>query len=241
MINSLHQTRNGILRRLSPEDLDLVEPHAEVIRLPEHHVLSKPGQRITELIFPETGFVSILLEDPRRCGVEIGLIGREGAVGFVTALGLTHGVNRLIVQQDLSGHRIAAERLAEVMKEVPELSRLVARFAAAMMVQIGDTATANAQGRVVERLARWLLMARDRVDDDTLHLVHRYLADILGVRRAGVTDALHTLEGEGFIRAERGRITIRDRRGLERAARGHYGFSERSYAQIMGCAPETRH
>lgn len=233
VINSLSHTRNRLLGRLTPEELERIEPYLELAPLVGGQLLAEPGVRMSDLWFPESGFASVVLGDPTARGVEIGLIGREGAIGFATALGLTHALHHVVVQQEGTARRVGRDSVDRVFQEAPALRRLVARFAAVMLIQVGELASANARGRLRERLARWLLMAHDRSDGDTLQLVHRYLAQMLAVRRAGVTDALHVLEGEGLIRAERGRVTIRNRQGLERAAADLYGFSERSYRQII--------
>jgi CRP-like cAMP-binding protein len=120
------------------------------------------------------------------------------------------------------------------METSATLRPVLLKFVQAFLVQTAQTAVANAQARLEERLCRWLLMCHDRVDTDTLPLTHAFLATMLGVRRAGVTTALHLLEGRGLIRATRGCIEIVDREGLKKGASGTYGTPEREYQRLVG-------
>jgi hypothetical protein len=119
------------------------------------------------------------------------------------------------------------------MSDSPELRNVLLRYSQAFMIQTAHTALANGRAKLEERLARWLLMAHDRVNGDEVPLVHEFLALMLGVRRAGVTVALHMLEGQALIRASRGKIVVLDRQGLEEAANGLYGVPEREYERLM--------
>jgi len=114
------------------------------------------------------------------------------------------------------------------------LRQRMQRYAHVFMVQIAQTAFANGTARIEERLARWLQMAHDRQDDDKIHLTHEFIAIMLGVRRSGVTDALHALEGQGLIRASRGVVRVANRKGLMTLARGTYGVPKSEYRRLMG-------
>ena len=116
----------------------------------------------------------------------------------------------------------------------PTLRLFFLHYVQALLIQTSHTALANAQAQIEERLCRWLLMCHDRVDGDDLPLTHEFLATMLGVRRAGVTTAVHALEGRGLIRAERSSIQVLDREGMEVRADGTYGIPEADYERLVG-------
>jgi CRP-like cAMP-binding protein len=119
------------------------------------------------------------------------------------------------------------------MKKSPSIQKSFLHFAQAFMIQTAHTALANGRANIEERLARWLLMAHDRVDGDDLPLIHEFLALMLGVRRSGVTVALHELEREGLTKSYRGHIRVLDRKALEKAANASYGVAETEYERRM--------
>jgi CRP-like cAMP-binding protein len=123
--------------------------------------------------------------------------------------------------------------MRSAMEKSRTLRATLLRFVHALAIQMANTALANSKVKVDARLARWLLMAHDRVDGDQVELTHEFLAVMLGVRRAGVTQAIQRLEERKLIRAARGRLTIRNRRGLEKAANGSYGVPEAEYTRLM--------
>ena len=129
---------------------------------------------------------------------------------------------------------MTSDDLRQAMQTSPTLQPFLLRYAQAFMIQTAHTALANGRAKIHERLARWLLMAHDRIDGDQLALVHEFLALMLGVRREGVTIALQELEGEGLIRTTRGNITIVDRKGLEKTADGSYGVPEAEFDRLIG-------
>lgn len=227
----LDASRNAVLRRLPVAERARLEAFAEPAALRVETPVLEPGQPIERLILLDCGFVSLLAGPDDADGVEVGMIGAESAVGFPAALGLLRSTQRVVAQQGCRGHSLPISVLRD--PALPELRRLLTRCAMIMVRQLEGAAHANARGRLAQRLARWLLMAHDRVEGDTLQVVHRFLSQMLGVRRAGVTEALHMLEGERLIRAERGCVVIRDRAGLIRAADGFYGPSETEFADLL--------
>jgi CRP-like cAMP-binding protein len=138
------------------------------------------------------------------------------------------------VQVAGSAHRITAKALRAALDENKTLRQRMQLYAHVFMVQIAQTAFANGTARIEARLARWLLMAHDRQDSDDLSLTHEFVAVMLGVRRSGVTDALHALEGAGLIRASRGVVRITSRKGLLALAGSIYGVPEAEYRRLMG-------
>jgi CRP-like cAMP-binding protein len=123
--------------------------------------------------------------------------------------------------------------LQEAMDDSPTLRKLLLRYLHTTTVQTAHTALANGRFTIAQRLARWLLMSRDRVDSDNILLTHEYLFLMLGVRRPGVTEELHKLEGERIIKGARGFVTLLDRPAPEEKANGCYGLPEREYARLM--------
>jgi CRP-like cAMP-binding protein len=229
----LSASRNEVLRRLPDDERRRLEAVAEPVRFAIDAAVGEPGRRIDQLVFLDRGFVSLVAGggDEGDARVEVGMIGRESVIGFPAALGHPRGLQRAIAQQDCFGH--AAPAALPMDDGFPTLRRLLGRCALLTMRQLEGSVYANARARLAQRLARWLLMAHDRVDGDELQVVHRFLSQMLGVRRAGVTEALHILEGDRLIRAERGRIVIRDREGLIRAAGWFYGERETRFADLL--------
>ena len=213
--------RNKLLTALSNADLALLEPDLEPVSLEMHQVLEAPNQPIKHCYFIERGLASIVaLNGHRR--LEVGLIGPEGMTGLAIVLGDDRSPHENFIQVAGEGVRISAEKLREAMQQRRSLERVFLGFAHSFMNQTANTALSNGTATLEERLARWLLMANDRLDGDEISLTHEFLSLMLGVRRAGVTVALHYLEQRGVIRMSRGQIVILDRDGLKASANGTY-------------------
>ena len=146
--------------------------------------------------------------------------------GVAVVLGNDRSPNENFMQVGGGGRRISADRLRLAMQESRSMQRVFLNFAHALMTQISSTALSNGTSSIEERLARWLLMAHDRLDDDAIPLTHEFLSLMLGVRRAGVTVALNALERKGVISLARGQILITDREGLKASANGSYAELE---------------
>jgi CRP-like cAMP-binding protein len=217
---------NGILSCLSPADLALLEPHLSAVDLPLRKVLERRGKAIDYVYFPEHGFASVVANGDGHRSIEVGLIGREGMTGLTVVMGLDRSPHETFIQCAGNGRRISSSQLRKAIKESATLHQAFLTYAHAFMVQTGYTAMANGRSKIEERLARWLLMAHDRVDGDKLSLTHEFLSLMLGVRRPGVTVALNLLEQTGLIARNRGTITILDRDGLRESSNGAYGAQE---------------
>ena len=162
------------------------------------------------------------------------MIGREGMTGLPIVLGNHRSPHATYIQAPGTGKCIAATELRKATQASVSLRDSLLKFAQAFGVQTTHTAVSNVQSRLDVRLARWLLMAHDRIGDDTLPLTHEFLSLMLGVRRAGVTEALHALRERGLISYGRGQIALKDRKGLERAAGEAYGVPESEYRRLIG-------
>ena len=227
-------TRNRLLAALSKDDRDRLQPHLEPIDLELRKPLEQPNKRIDNVYFLDVGIASVVAVQAKETNVEIGLIGREGMTGLAIVLGNHRSPHATYIQAAGKGQRIAAAELRKALAASATLQILLMKFVQAFMVQTAHTAIANARAKLDQRLARWLLMAHDRLDGNALPLTHEFLALMLGVRRAGVTEALNALEGRRLIEAARGRIVVRDRKGIERSAGGSYGVPEAEYRRLLG-------
>jgi CRP-like cAMP-binding protein len=207
--------RNQLLAGIPHEDFAALEPHLEPVELGVRKVLFESNQPIEHIYFPESGYAS-LVTNGGGTKIELGLIGREGMVGVPVVLGVGRIPFECFMQHTGHGRRMAASALEEVIDERPSIHRALLRYAHALNVQTSSTAFANANHTLEMRLARWLLMCHDRIDGDDIEITHEFMSMMLGVRRAGVTTALHVLEGSRLIRSTRGLVTVRDRDGLER-------------------------
>ncbi|MGP0090306.1 MAG: Crp/Fnr family transcriptional regulator [Xanthobacteraceae bacterium] len=149
-------------------------------------------------------------------------------------MGTDRSPNETFMQGAGAGQRITADKLRQGMEQSGTLRRALLHYGHTFVIQAMHTAMANGRGRIQERLARWLLMAGDRIDGDELPLTHEFLATMLGVRRPGVTVALSRLEEDGLIQAHRGVISILDRKGLEQNSKGAYGAPEAEFQRLFG-------
>jgi len=229
-----YQSGNRLLSSLSKADFGLLLPDLEAVSLDLRKVLERPNKRIEDVYFPDAGFASVVAVQPKQTKVEVGLIGREGMTGLPVVLGNHKTPHETYIQAAGHGQRIDATKLRKAMAASSSLQSLLLKFVQAFMVQTAQTAISNARAKLNERLARWILMADDRIDGSRLPLTHEFLSLMLGVRRAGVTEALHALESEGLIRASRGEIIVRSRKGIERRAGGSYGIPEAEFRRLIG-------
>lgn len=230
--------RNRLLRTLSSDDLALLRPRLRRLELAAREVLVPCGAELERIYFVETGLVSVIMQGGTT-RLEVGMIGPEGFVGASTViLGSRTSPYEHTVQ--IGGWALAIDLpdLHAAMERSESLRRHLFRFVQAELFQARQTAFVNASFGIETRLARWLLMCHDRVEGDELLLTHEVLALMLGAQRSGVTLAVQSLEGAGYIRARRGRITITDRDRLRAAAGGSYGPAEAAYRCLMEGGPE---
>jgi CRP-like cAMP-binding protein len=218
--------KNRILSRLSAADKALLQPDLEPVVLTLRQVLEVPNKPITHSYFIGYGLASIIAKNSHK-RLEVGLIGCEGFTGLPIVLGNDRSPHETFMQVPGEGMRIAADRLRKAIAQSPSLLRALLSFAHAFMNQTANTALSNGTATLEERLVRWLLMANDRLRGDEIPLTHEFLSLMLGVRRAGVTVALHYLEHRGLISCARKQIVITDRAGLKAAANGTYHQPER--------------
>ena len=232
-------TRNLLLRRLSADDYALLRPLLDTIEVRKGDVLVRPNEPITCIHFPENCLASIVAISPEGQRIEAGLFGYEGMSGMPVVLGADRSPNETFIQIEGRLRQLPVDALRDALDRSPTMLDLFLRFAQAMSVQTAHTALSNGLHGIAERLARWILMCHDRIEGDDLFLTHEFMSLMLGVRRPGVTTALHALEGRHLVRATRGRVTVRDRARLEAFAAGAYGVPESEYERLI--APLSKH
>jgi CRP-like cAMP-binding protein len=213
---------NRVLARLSRSDLSLVKPNLEPIDLPLLMPLETANRRIDSVYFIDHGFASVVADGPGKRDLEVGLIGREGMTGLAVVLGHDRARHTTYMQAAGAGQRMQATRLRKAVDDSASLRQSLLRCVNAFLIQTTETALANGRSKNEERLARWLLMADDRVDGDEVPLTHKLLGVMLGVQRTAVTATVQALERKGLIKAGLRVITILDREGLVRFSNGAY-------------------
>jgi CRP-like cAMP-binding protein/PAS domain-containing protein len=211
-------TPNRLLAGLPAREYERLLSGLEPIKLTYGEVLHEPGEQLRHVYFPSDCLVSLLTVVEGHRALEVGLVGREGMVGTRLVLGITTSSVRALVQGTGTAVRMTSARFLKEFRRSPALQRALFQFTDALMLQITQTAACNRFHVVEARLARWLLMTRERLPSGEFRLTHEFLADMLGVRRAGVSSAASTLQRRKLIRYQRGVITIIDQQGLEAAA-----------------------
>jgi len=209
---------NRLLAALPAGEYERLLVDLEPVTLSYGEILYEPGQPMRHVYFPSDCVVSLLTIVEGHRALEVGLVGNEGVVGSRLAFGIADSSVRALVQGTGSAVRISTARFLKVFQQCPTLQRLMLLFADKLLVQVRQTAACNCFHVVEERLARWLLMTRERLPSCEFHLTHEFLADMLGVRRVGVTTAASSLRRKKLIRYRRGDIRILDQKGLEAAA-----------------------
>ena len=227
--------RNGLLAVLSDEEVEQLRPHLQRVTMVLEHALHEPGEHMDHVYFLEGGVVSLTADTKDNGLVEVGMTGREGMVGASVILNPDAiAVHRAVVQVPGSAIRMRTAAFSEMLDRSPAFRARCLRYAHVLMVQASQAAACNARHELTERLARWLLMSRDRLDGDEMPMTQEFLALMLGVRRTGVSLIATALQSTGAIRQSRGRITILDRELLEAEACNCYRFVEDSRERIMG-------
>lgn len=234
MTASPHQQQptNHILRALPPEEFERLARGAETLTLDLGEVLFWPGETLRHVHFPETTIVSLLTELSDGNGLEVGLVGREGVVGVSAFLGGTE-TKVATAQGEGEALRVEADALREEFARGGRLQSLLLGYTHALMMQISQSVVCNVRHHIPGRLARWLLMYHDRAGRDEFYLTQEFMANMLGVRRAGVSEAAEQLQQEGIIRYQRGQFTVVDRRRLEEYACECYPVVHQRFAEFL--------
>jgi CRP-like cAMP-binding protein len=220
----MDRIRNGLLAALPRACYEELLPALVPVELVFGDILYEPGKPMRDVYFPVNCLVSLLTLVEGHLALEVGMVGREGMVGVALALGIKESPMRALVQGGGPALRMGAARFGRELGRSAPLRRGIDRYIHALMAQISQTAGCNRFHHVEARLARWLLMTRDRMGTPRFRMTQDFLATMLGVRRVGVTESAGALQRRKLIEYHRGGIHILDERGLEAAACSCYGL-----------------
>jgi CRP-like cAMP-binding protein len=209
---------NLLLDALSPELRERVMALSRPVDLPLRTMLHEQGVMPTYAYFISSGIASVVVAMPEGGSAEVGLVGREGVIGAMHILGPTPAPAQCFIQMDATAYRIKLDDLRRLFNENEEMRRRVLEFVQQQSVTLNQLAACNKLHEAEARLARWLLMSRDRADTDTMTITQEFLADMLGTRRTTVTLVAGSLQRRGLIDYKRGKVTILSRESLEHAA-----------------------
>lgn len=227
------QKDNRLLAALPEEDYRALLPFLEPVALPLGMALYESGGVQGYVYFPTSGIVSLLYVLRNGSSAEIAVTGREGLVGIALFMGGETTPSRAVVQSAGRGYRIKAAALKEKFEAGGALQYLLLRFTQALITQMTQTAVCNRHHSVDQQLCRWLLLSLDRLPGDELVMTQELIANMLGVRREGVTEAAGKLQDAGIIRYSRGHITVLDRDQLETRVCECYAVVKREYDRLL--------
>jgi CRP-like cAMP-binding protein len=210
-----HAHHNLLLDALPPDDYGRLAPHLQPVRMELGDVLYEPGARLRHVYFPTTAIVSLLYVMENGASAEIAIVGRDGVLGVSLFMGGETTPSRGVVQSAGHGLRLSPQRLKAEFNRFGPTMQLLLRYTQALITQMAQTAACNRHHSVDQQLCRWLLLSLDRLPSHELSMTQEMIANMLGVRREGVTESAGRLQDAGLIRYRRGHITVLDRAGLE--------------------------
>ena len=225
--------KNHLLAALAGEEWQRWQPLLEHVEMPLGHVLYESGKTLSHVYFPTTSIVSLLYVLESGASAEIAVVGNEGQVGVSLFMGGGSTPSRAVVQSAGGGVRLPAQFMkAEFEKGGPVL-HLLLRYTQALITQMAQTAVCNRHHALDQQLCRWLLLSLDRLEGSELVMTQELIANMLGVRREGVTEGALKLQAAGLIRYARGRISILDRAGLEKRTCECYAVVKKEYDRLL--------
>jgi CRP-like cAMP-binding protein len=227
---------NLLLAAIQGADFDRLQPHLEVVELDVGRSIYEPLGEPEYVYFPTSAIISILHLTEDGGSAETAVVGREGLVSIASYLGGRSTIGRAMVQLAGMSVRIPATVVAQDFERGRDVRRVLLRYTQALLTQMAQTAVCNRHHEVSQQFARWILATLDRVQTPEIRMTHQLIADMLGVRREGVTEAASKLKNAGVIEYSRGRIRVLDRAGLEAAACECYAIVRDEYARLLNGA-----
>ena len=232
MTLSIDPLQNQLLAALPEEEWQRWQPQLELVDLPLGKVLYESGGQLTHVYFPTTAIVSLLYVMENGASAEIAVVGYEGIVGVSLFMGGESTPSRAVVQSAGTGYRLKAAVIKEEFKRAPVL-HLLLRYTQALITQMAQTAVCNRHHTLDQQLCRWLLLSLDRLDGNRLVMTQELIANMLGVRREGVTEGAINLQKAGIISYARGHITVLDRPALENRTCECYAVVKKEYDRLL--------
>ncbi|MDE2371176.1 MAG: Crp/Fnr family transcriptional regulator [Burkholderiales bacterium] len=229
----LHPHANHLLAALPPDEWARWQAHLELVDLPLGTVIYESGRVLGHVYFPADAIVSLLYVMENGASAEIAVVGNEGVVGISLFMGGGSTPSRAVVQSAGKGWRFAANRIKEEFNRSGPVMHLMLRYTQALITQMAQTAVCNRHHTLDQQLCRWLLLSLDRLQGNELHMTQELIANMLGVRREGVTESALQLQSQGLIRYSRGHIQVLDRPGLERRTCECYAVVKREYDRLL--------
>ena len=233
MADERRPPENHLLAVLSDADWARLEPHLALIDMPLGQVVYESGDRLDHVYFPTSSIVSLLYVMEDGASAEIAIVGNEGLVGIALFMGGETTPSRAIVQSAGRAYRLPAAILKEEFRRGGALQRLLLRYTQALITQMAQTAVCNRHHSIDQQLCRWLLLSIDRLASNELNMTQDLIANMLGVRRAGVTEAALKLQDAGLIRYSHGHIELLNRDGLEQRVCECYGVVKREFELLL--------
>ena len=225
--------KNHLLAALPLAEWHRCQPLLEPVELPLGQVLYEPGRTLSHVYFPTTAIVSLLYVMEDGASAEIAVVGFEGIVGISLFMGGGSTPSRAVVQSAGLGYRLAADVMKQEFNRAGPVLHLLLRYTQALITQMAQTAVCNRHHSLDQQLCRWLLLSLDRLHGNELSMTQELIANMLGVRREGVTEAALKLQKAGLIRYARGRITVLDRPGLEQRTCECYAVVKKEYDRLL--------
>jgi CRP-like cAMP-binding protein len=230
-----HPKQNQLLSALPAAEFDRMAAHLELVPMPLGEALYESGGVLDHVYFPTTSIVSLLYVLENGSSAEIAVVGNEGVLGISLFMGGDTTPSRAVVQSAGHGYRLRAQMMKDEFNRAGSVLRLFLRYTQALITQ---TAVCNRHHSTEQQLCRWLLLSLDRLPSDEIVMTQELIANMLGVRREGVTDAARKLQATGLIRYSRGRIQVLDRPGLEKAVCECYSVVKVEFDRLLFNAPQ---
>jgi CRP-like cAMP-binding protein len=233
MLDSAEPRNNFLLAALPDSEWGRWQPLLEKIEMPLGQVLYEPGNTLAHVYFPTTSIVSLLYVMENGASAEIAVVGNEGLVGISLFMGGESTPSRAVVQSAGHGLRLKAQLMKSEFERAGPVLHLLLRYTQALITQMAQTAACNRHHTLDQQLCRWLLLSLDRLRTNELAMTQELIANMLGVRREGVTEAASKLQQAGLISYARGRITVLDRAGLEKRTCECYAVVKNEYDRLL--------